>query len=381
MYEAANAQTATTREELEAIWRFRYEVYIEELKRDYPNADHEQRWLRDDDDELPTAVNLYLGSLDQILGVQRIMVWQPGEIPEDYYKLFSMDVFPGIEEAVIAEAGRLMIRPSARGTAVFPHLVEAMRQEWIARDVKLCFFYCVPGLVKHYKMAMNARPYNGRLIPAGFGVGIPMVVVVSDAPDVEPCDRALTKASEAEAKASTEGFDVSRFAHVLEGESVPVKLDEEVVWQQFQHQLLEDETARPAFLTSLSPETVKLLTSSGFILDPSPGDVIAKSGTEEREMYVVLDGVFEVVSHEKRLAVLGKGDLFGEISFFSETGERCATVRAVTDGEVLVLRRNFLQKLTNIDPEAGFQILTNIGTVMADRIVSLNQSLLDATEA
>ncbi len=51
MSEAKNVFVATSQEELEAIWRFRYEVYIEELKRDYPGADHDRRWLRADDDE------------------------------------------------------------------------------------------------------------------------------------------------------------------------------------------------------------------------------------------------------------------------------------------------------------------------------------------
>jgi len=381
--ETGKVMIAASQEELEAIWRFRYEVYIEELKRDYPNADHERRWLRDEDDESPCAVNLYLGPLDQIVGVQRVLIWPPGEIPTDYHQLFSMEVFPGIEEAVIAEAGRLMIRPSARGTNVFPQIVDAMRELWQERDVKMCFLYCVPGLVKHYRMTLGARPYDGRLIPAGFGVGIPMVVLPSDPQSFEACVESEAEAAgnsdpEGPTPQETVGFDVSRYAAVLEGDAVPVKLDESAVWDLFEHQLLEDESARPAFLNSLSKEAVKRLTSSGFILDPSPGDVIAKGGTEEKEMYVILTGVFEVVSQGKRLAILEKGDLFGEIAFFSETGERCATVRAVTKGEVLVLRRNFLEKLTRIDPDAGFQILHNMGTVMADRIVGLNQALLAA---
>lgn len=376
---AEKVKVATSREELEAIWRFRYEVYIEELKRNYPNADHDLRWLRDDDDESPHAVNLYTGPLDHIVGVQRLLVWPPGEVPESYHKLFSMDVFPGIEEAVVAEAGRLMIRPTARGTDVFPRIVNAMRDVWAQRGVEMCFLYCVPGLVKHYRVTLGARPYDGRLIPAGFGVGIPMVVIASEQQGFDTCGETASEPAAPKLDTSTKaGFDVSRFSHVLEGDSVPVKLDESAVWDQFQRQLLQDESARPAFLSSLPAETVKRLTSSGFILHPSPGDVIAKAGTEEKEMYVILDGIFEVVSQNRRLAILEKGDLFGEIAFFSETGERCASVRAVTTGEVLVLRRNFLEKLTRIDPEAGFQILTNMGTVMADRIVSLNQALLAA---
>lgn len=378
MSSAEKVSVATSREELEAIWRFRYEVYIEELKRDYPDVDHENRWYRDADDESEHAINLYVGSLDNIIGIQRVLVWPAGKIPANYYELFSMEMFPGIEHAVIAEAGRLMIRPSARGHNVFPVLVNGMQEIWRQHGVELCFLYCAPGLVKHYRKTLKARPYDGRLIPAGSIMGIPMVILTAEEQIVEPCDKPLEKPTGSSEQEANQGFVLSRITRVLEGDSVPVKLDEAVIWELFQHQLLEDESATPAFLNSLSEETAKRLTSSGFILELSPGDVITKTGTKEREMYVILDGIFEVIAQEKRLAILEKGDLFGEIAFFSETGERCASVRAVTKGEVLVLRRNFLKELTRTDPEAGFQILTNMGTVMADRIVSLNQALLAA---
>ncbi len=373
MSETGKVFSATSQEELEAIWRFRYEIYVEELKRNYPSVDHGRKWLRDAEDESDCAVNLYLGPLDHIVGAERLLIWPAGEIPEEYHRLFSMEMFPGIENVAIAELGRLMVRPSARGKNVFPLLVDAMRRQWVENDVELCFLYCVPGLVKHYRRSLGARPYDGRLIPAGSSVGIPMVVVV-------PAERRLGVCGETTGVASAAGFDVSRLSQVLEGDSVPVKLDEEAVWEHLKRQLLEDERATPAFLNALSPEATRKLTSSGFILDLSPGDVIARSGTKEREMYVILDGVFEVIAQDKRLAILEKGDVFGEIAFFCTTGERCASVRAVTRGEVLVLRRSFLEELTRDDPEAGLQILTNIGSVMADRIVSLNQALLAATD-
>lgn len=379
MSEAAKVSIATSQEELEAIWRFRYEIYVDELKRNYPSADHGRRWLRDAEDEDKYAVNLYLGPLDRITGAERLLIWPAGKIPEDYHRLFSMEMFPGIESVAIAELGRLMVRPSARGKNVFPLLVDAMGEQWAEHNVQLCFLYCVPGLLKHYRRSLSARPYDGRLIPAGSSVGIPMVVVVSDPRSLCACAEMGTPAGNAEAIAAP-GFDVARLSHILEGDSVPVKLDEEAVWEHLKRQLLEDEGATPAFLNALSLDATKRLTSSGFILHLSPGDMIAKSGTREREMYVILDGVFEVIAGEKRLAILDKGDVFGEIAFFSAAGERSASVRAATEGEVLVLRRSFLEELTRSDPEAGLQILTNIGSVMADRIVSLNQALLAATD-
>ena len=49
----------------------------------------------------------------------------------------------------------------------------------------------------------------------------------------------------------------------------------------------------------------------------------------------------------------GPGDLFGEIAFFSESGERTATVRALSDCKLLVLRQKFLDELTTgLDPQA-----------------------------
>jgi len=174
---------------------------------------------------------------------------------------------------------------------------------------------------------------------------------------------------------------VSRFADILDGDAVPIELDEAAVWDQFQQQLFEDASSVPTFLSSLSEDAVRTLTTSGFILNLSTGDLVAKSGTEEREVYVILNGLFEVIDQDQRLAILEKGDLFGEIAFFTESGQRSASVRAVSNGQVLVLRRNFLKELTRSDPEAGFQILSNMGRVMAQRIMNLNQALLAATRA
>jgi len=46
MAESEIVSVAATQQLREAIYRFRYQVYIEELKRDYPDADHERKWLR-----------------------------------------------------------------------------------------------------------------------------------------------------------------------------------------------------------------------------------------------------------------------------------------------------------------------------------------------
>jgi CRP-like cAMP-binding protein/predicted GNAT family N-acyltransferase len=379
MCESEAVSVAVTQEELEAIYRFRYHVYIEELKRDYPDADHERKWLRDDNDQGPHTVNLYMGPVDAIVAVVRLLIWPARQVPENYHQMFSMEIFPGIEDLVTSEIGRLMVKPNSRGDTVFPTLINAMYEQLVQRGSELCFLYCVPGLVRHYRRNLGARPYGGRLIQAGSSVGIPMVMIVSDSDHFTQAGAIVSDLSRKHFDSGERPkLDASEFATILEGDSVPIKLDEASVWDQFQSQLFQDASSVPTFLSSLSPQAVRKLTSSGFILNLSDGDLVAKSGTEEREVYVILDGLFEVVNEDHRLATLEKGDLFGEIAFFTEAGQRSASVRAISNGKVLVLRRKFLKELTRDDPEAGFQILSNMGRVMAQRITDLNQALLAA---
>ncbi len=115
------------------------------------------------------------------------------------------------------------------------------------------------------------------------------------------------------------------------------------------------------------------------MLKLSPGDLVAGEGTEGREVYIILDGLFEVFDRQRRICLLEPGDLFGEIAFFSEQGERTASVKALTTGEVLVLRRKFLRELNQEDPAAGFQILLNMGRLLSQKVVTLTSELDEAT--
>lgn len=123
-------QVASTKNELEQIYRLRYSIYCVELKRDYPDADHDKKWIRDDDDEEDYAVNLYISrSKDvlheeqEIIAVARLNIFQPGQVPQMYSDMFALTSFPDWENIVTAELGRLMVSPTARGGTVFKSLI------------------------------------------------------------------------------------------------------------------------------------------------------------------------------------------------------------------------------------------------------------------
>jgi CRP-like cAMP-binding protein len=83
---------------------------------------------------------------------------------------------------------------------------------------------------------------------------------------------------------------------------------------------------------------------------------------------VIIDGRFEVDDETRRLRVVGAGEAVGEIGFFSSDRRRSATVTAATDGQVLVVRRRWLDELRQSDPSAAADVLFQLARTLADRV-------------
>ena len=127
-------------------------------------------------------------------------------------------------------------------------------------------------------------------------------------------------------------LDLAPYRHLFESDAVPVEFDpREGVGRALQDRLLASDETIPTFVDAPRRSTLCRLSASGYLLDVEAGDLITREGIGQREMFVILEGACEVDGRGRRVALLEKGDLFGEIAFFSEAGERTATVRALTD--------------------------------------------------
>lgn len=105
------------------------------------------------------------------------------------------------------------------------------------------------------------------------------------------------------------------------------------------------------------------------------GETIVREGETGDCMFVVQKGQVEVLQgtegKEVRLAVLGEGDVFGEMALF-ERQARSATVRAMGDVRALTVdKRTFLRQVHE-DPSLAFRILQK----MSHRIRELNVELV-----
>lgn len=95
------------------------------------------------------------------------------------------------------------------------------------------------------------------------------------------------------------------------------------------------------------------------------GTVLTRQGTSGGLAYVIADGRAEVVRGGKRLAVLGPGDMVGELSLLD--GEpRSATVRALTDMEVLEISAQDLNRLLRKAPSVRRRLLEALSLRLRD---------------
>ena len=101
------------------------------------------------------------------------------------------------------------------------------------------------------------------------------------------------------------------------------------------------------------------------------GEVVVRQGEQGDCMFVIQEGQLAVFKEHEgrppvRVAVLDKGDIFGEMSIF-EQEIRSDTVRAVGEARVLTVdKKTFLRRVQE-DPSLAF----NLVRIMSQRIRNL----------
>jgi CRP/FNR family cyclic AMP-dependent transcriptional regulator len=92
-------------------------------------------------------------------------------------------------------------------------------------------------------------------------------------------------------------------------------------------------------------------------------EIIIKQGEQGDCMYVIQEGLVEIVNETDRgevlLALRGKGEFFGEMAIF-ERDVRSATVRAVGEARVLTIDKKNLLRRIHEDPSLAFHLLQSL---------------------
>jgi CRP/FNR family transcriptional regulator, cyclic AMP receptor protein len=114
------------------------------------------------------------------------------------------------------------------------------------------------------------------------------------------------------------------------------------------------------------------LAGSLSVQTPEAGELVFREGDDATAMYVVLRGEMEVLKKSKRatearVALLGPGDWFGEMSIV-DIQPRSATVRALAPSRLLRLSAADLDALYRYDLRSYSLIVLNLARELSRRL-------------
>jgi CRP/FNR family transcriptional regulator, cyclic AMP receptor protein len=109
-------------------------------------------------------------------------------------------------------------------------------------------------------------------------------------------------------------------------------------------------------------------------VDFKPGMMLLKAGESDDSLNIVVTGQVEVINPNsfgilKRIATIGEGSVFGELAFF-DGQPRSASIRAITEGQLLRLSRKGFDRIAAWNPSLAQQLLFDLGRILAYRFRS-----------
>jgi predicted GNAT family N-acyltransferase len=124
---------AQTERERQEIYRLRYEVYIDEMRKPYPDADHEARMLRDALDD--TAVLLVCRGAGRVVGTVRSLMLRDAMASPELVARLALDRFAGPVRRHVNLCSRLVIAQGHRGGRALLAVLLGIYQWGLANDV------------------------------------------------------------------------------------------------------------------------------------------------------------------------------------------------------------------------------------------------------
>lgn len=135
---------------------------------------------------------------------------------------------------------------------------------------------------------------------------------------------------------------------------------------QNKHKIMIEILKKIPFFAQLSEEDLKSIGETIQMQYFGPDQVIFEEGDYGEEMYIIKRGKVAVLRNFSQIAELTDNAFFGEMALVSEE-PRNATIRAITDVEALVLKkedfRNLLETKPSIATEVSYEVVKRANTL------------------
>lgn len=353
---------ADTDEKKEAVYRFRYSVYVEEMGRYQDSADHVGRRLVEPEDD--ESFVFYVRDTDDgiVVGTGR-MTWGGRGFSRRQIDEYSLQPFlDALPHEYIAVGERVMVKPSLRGTGLIDDLMEQRKQTGVEHDVRIQFAACEPHLLSLY-LGQGRRTYATRNINTPEAGYLIPLVAFPEGPD------ALRGVGDGTPAGELPAVVAEIFAGGGGAVMSPLMTGEDDYTRHLRSAMHEIEAQEISAFHGFTDDEVERCLARSNVIECAAGDRVLKKGGVARNIFVVLDGTLEARDGDRVVGVIGNGEVFGEMAFLLER-PRTVDVYAASDAvRVLSLSESTLRKMVAEDPGVAAKLLFNISKMLCVRIV------------
>ncbi len=345
-------QLAQTDEEREAVYRFRYPIYVEEKGFYQGTADHDGRRLVDPEDDRSWIV--YAENDGEVVASTRV-TWGGAELSGRQIEQYGMAPFLAeLPAECVAVGERVMIAPQWRGTDLLEQLGSAINPLMDEHGVLVMFGCCEPHLISYY--CRYQRPHGERNINSDDAYLIPLVsfpkgpdalIGMGEGPELPRCVQSVL-----------DGTGTVR---------TPLLCNPDEYRAEMRAALASLDA--PVF-AQLGDDDIEEITARSSMIRCAEGDRVLKKGGDARNVYVVLSGALEVHDGDHSVAVLLPGEVFGETAYLLHQ-RRSYDVDALSDDtRILSLSERTLCKLMDDHPAVAAKLMANISRILCRRLIA-----------
>ena len=339
---------ASTLQEREAVFKFRHQIYVNELGYTFLCEDNQKDMLFDEYDFMPNSVIIYSGDVNHITGTIRMTVWDRENFPlkkEEEY-LINKNLLAHFVNA--GEINFFQVRKENRkgflGLALISFLYKVALDPRFNHDI--VFLHCFPGLIEQY-FTTGGFIYTSQAVLNAYGtLLIPMAIAPFDFNFLKE-NKCITygiakdclslfknKVSDEVYKTKCQNLSAI-FPHI----SIYFKRHDIAIYRSN----IDDQDIKKQFDFLIS------LIQKGIVIYIKKNTAIIKSNLIDYDIFLLMEGKVGVFFENVLIAEIKPGMLFGEMAQLHPHHKRQSDVYSLTDVKIMLIPRNLLIKLERKD--------------------------------
>ena len=355
----------------QAVYRLRYDVYVQEMNRYGSIADHQNRLLIEPDDA--TSRLYYARDQDgQVVGTMRLSWGGDAEFSDRHVEQYGLAPFlEKIPRQQMLVGERFMVTPEQRGTDLVFRMFERYLELVAEKRIQLTFGDCEPHLLNLY-MGMGFRTYSSTNVNSPeTGYLIPLVLVPEDLEYMRAIGSPLVSilpdfGADSRLPACLGGLLADHGAVVSSALTNKQRYSSDI------HHALELSQNPMHLFDGLDDAEQERCLAKSNTIECRQGDHLIKEGNVAHNLFVVLAGLLEVKVDGQVVAVCTSGDVVGEMAFLLESPRSADVYAAQDDTRVLSLSESALRELMAEDPVAAGKLLLNLSKLLCYKLIRGN---------